>query len=69
MSEKESAWRTAITEIQPNQVRVRGYDIAELMTNLTFGGAVYLAICGELPSAPISRSTAFTASMCSSASG
>ena len=25
------AWPTAITEIQPNRVAVRGYDIAELM--------------------------------------
>ncbi|MEZ6318149.1 MAG: hypothetical protein R3B49_05245 [Phycisphaerales bacterium] len=24
-------WTTAITSIQPNEVRVRGYDIADLM--------------------------------------
>ncbi|MDG2424553.1 MAG: citryl-CoA lyase [Phycisphaerales bacterium] len=43
------SWPTAVTEIQPNSVRVRGYDIAELMGNISFGQAVYLIIRGEMP--------------------
>lgn len=49
------AWPTAITEIQPNRVAVRGYDIAELMGRVSFGSAVYLILRGELPSDPVGR--------------
>ncbi|MCH2140506.1 MAG: citryl-CoA lyase [Phycisphaerales bacterium] len=42
-------WQTAITDIEPNSVRVRGYDIAELMGQVSFGQAVYLILRGELP--------------------
>ncbi len=45
-------WQTAITEIEPNSVRVRGYDIAELMGRVSFGQAVYLILRGELPDEP-----------------
>jgi citrate synthase len=44
-----NAWTTAVTEIQPNRVAVRGYDIAELMGNVSFGATVYLIIRGDLP--------------------
>jgi citrate synthase len=50
-----NAWTTAITQIEPNHVRVRGYDIAELMGNVSFGAMVYLIIRGELPDAKIGR--------------
>ena len=49
------AWKTAITSIAPNRVAVRGYDIAQLMGNVSFGQAVYLILRGELPSAPVGR--------------
>lgn len=55
MPEKETSWKTAITEIQPNHVRVRGYDIADLMGHVSFGAAVYLILRGELPSNEIGR--------------
>ena len=48
-------WNTAITEIAPNSVRVRGYDIAELMGHVSFGAAVYLILRGELPDAATGR--------------
>ena len=48
-------WPTAITDIQPNRVAVRGYDIAELMGRVSFGAAVYLILRGELPSEPVGR--------------
>ena len=43
------SWPTAITFIAPNQVRVRGYAIGELMGRVGFGSAVYLILRGELP--------------------
>ncbi len=43
------SWPTAITFIEPNQVRVRGYAIGELMGRVGFGSAVYLILRGELP--------------------
>jgi len=48
-------WTTAITQIEPNHVRVRGYDIAELMGNVSFGAMVYLIIRGELPDEKTAR--------------
>jgi len=48
-------WPTAITEIKPNSVRVRGYDIADLMGRVSFGQAVYLIIRGELPSDAVGK--------------
>ncbi len=48
-------WQTAITEIKPNSVRVRGYDIAEMMGRLSFGGAVYLLLRGEAPTQAVAR--------------
>jgi succinyl-CoA synthetase alpha subunit len=54
-AEKKAVWNTAITRVEPNKVAVRGYDIAELMGHVSFGAAVYLTICGELPLPPIAR--------------
>ncbi|HCA38639.1 MAG: citryl-CoA lyase [Phycisphaerales bacterium] len=48
-------WPTAITDIEPNSVRVRGYDIADLMGRVSFGQAVYLIIRGELPDGATGR--------------
>ncbi|MBZ0173494.1 MAG: citryl-CoA lyase, partial [Phycisphaerales bacterium] len=48
-------WNTAITSIKPNEVRVRGYDIAELMGRISFGQAVYLIIRGELPTDAVGK--------------
>jgi citryl-CoA lyase len=46
----ENTWRTALTEIKPGEIRVRGYDITELMGNVTYAQAAYLLLKGELPS-------------------
>ncbi len=48
-------WTTAITEIKPNEVRLRGYRIDELMGRVSFAEAVYLALTGELPAPGVSR--------------
>ena len=48
----EEKWKTAITEIGPGKIRVRGYAIADIMENLSYAEAVYLILKGELPSKP-----------------
>lgn len=50
-----NAWTTRITEIKPNHVAVRGYNIAELMGHVSYGAAVYLILRGELPAPPVGR--------------
>jgi citryl-CoA lyase len=42
-------WRTAISEVRPNQIRIRGYDLVELVGTRSFGDVVYLLLSGELP--------------------
>ncbi|MFA4987315.1 MAG: citryl-CoA lyase [Candidatus Brocadiia bacterium] len=42
-------WKTAITSIQPNEVRLRGFRLDQLMGKVSFGQAVYLALRGEMP--------------------
>jgi succinyl-CoA synthetase alpha subunit len=54
-ADKRAVWHSGITRIEPNKVAVRGYDIAELMGQVSFGAAVYLILTGELPSPTIAR--------------
>ena len=42
-------WKTGITKIGPNEIRVKGYRIEDAMDNLTFAQTIYLLITGELP--------------------
>jgi citryl-CoA lyase len=42
-------WRTAISRVRPNEIRVRGYDLIELIGERSFGDVVYLLLSGELP--------------------
>lgn len=53
--EKNAAWTTAITKIEPNKVAVRGRDIAGLMGKVSFGAAVHLILTGRLPDEKIGR--------------
>src|SRR5438309_3116037 len=55
-ADKNAAWNTAITRVQPNKVAVRGYDIAELMGRVSFGKAAYLILTGEMPKPKVARS-------------
>ena len=50
MTPNETDWSTAITEVEPNRIRLRGYRIDELMGQVTFTQAIHLALVGELPS-------------------
>ncbi len=42
-------WLTAITEVKPDRIHLRGYRIDALMGRVTFTQAIYLALIGELP--------------------
>lgn len=42
-------WRTEIAEVKPNEIRVRGYDLLDLIGNRTFGDVVFLLLAGDLP--------------------
>jgi citrate synthase len=42
-------WRTAISRVAPNEIRVRGYDLVEMIGRKSFGDVVYLLLSGELP--------------------
>jgi len=50
-----NTWTTAVTEIQPDRIAIRGYDIAELMGNISFGQAVYLILRGDIPDIQVGR--------------
>jgi citrate synthase len=45
----EMNWSSAITEIAPNVIRLRGYPVEELMGKISFAEAIHLALLGELP--------------------
>lgn len=47
--------QTAITELVPGDIRIRGYSLDELMGNISYTEAVYLCIKGELPSKAVSK--------------
>src|SRR5437867_3802501 len=54
-ADKNAVWNSAITRVESNKVAVRGYNIAELMGQVSFGSAVYLILSGELPSPAVAR--------------
>jgi len=54
MSE-ELHWKTAITSVEPNKVRLRGYPIDKLMGRISFSQAIYLVLQGELPSPEVGK--------------
>lgn len=54
-AERKAVWTTGVTRIAPNQVAVRGRDIAGLMGNTSFGAAVYLILSGTLPDERVGR--------------
>jgi citrate synthase len=43
-------WRTAIVDAADGHIRIRGYDVATLMTGKTFTDTIFLLHRGELPS-------------------
>lgn len=45
----EKNWKTKLTRVAPGEIRVRGYNITELMDQLSFADSIYLLLKGELP--------------------
>ncbi len=52
---EELHWKTAITDVRPNRVRLRGYSIDRLMGQISFSQAIYLALKGDLPSPTVGK--------------
>lgn len=50
-----TSWLSAITQINPNEVRLRGYRIDALMGTITYTQGIYLALMGELPTPEITQ--------------
>ncbi|MFE3824671.1 citryl-CoA lyase [Streptomyces sp. NPDC059092] len=42
-------WSTAVSEIQPGEIRLRGYPVEELIGRVTFAEQIWLMLRGELP--------------------
>ena len=42
-------WRTEISRVAPGEIRVRGYDLIEMIGRRSFGDVVFLLLSGELP--------------------
>ena len=49
LAEASAWWTTAIVDIHPGQIAMRGYPIEELIGNVSFPDMVYLLLRGELP--------------------
>ena len=45
----DQTWKTAITSIEPNEIRLRGYRLDELLGRVGFAGGVFLLFHGRLP--------------------
>jgi citryl-CoA lyase len=45
----EDTWKTSITSIKKGEIRIRGYDVTQLMGNKSFAETIFLVLKGELP--------------------
>jgi citrate synthase len=52
MASDITRWSTAIAEVQPDDVILRGYRLSELVARVSFTEAAYLVVVGELPTGP-----------------
>jgi citrate synthase len=48
-------WKTAITDVKPNRIALRGFSLDKLMGKITFSQAIYLVLKGEMPSPEVGR--------------
>jgi citrate synthase len=51
MANRDAFWTTRISEVRPNEVRIRGYDLMELIGTRSFGDVAFLLLSGDLPKA------------------
>ncbi|MGD2295939.1 MAG: citryl-CoA lyase [Candidatus Aminicenantes bacterium] len=45
----ELHWKTAITDVKPNKICLRGYPVDQLIGKISFAQAIYLVLKGEFP--------------------
>lgn len=50
MTMGEFHWKTAITDVKPNKICLRGYPVDQLIGKISFAQAIYLVLKGEFPS-------------------
>jgi citrate synthase len=48
-------WKTAITDVRPNKIALRGFPLDKLMGKITFSQAIYLILKGEMPSPEVGK--------------
>lgn len=48
-------WKTAITDVKPNKIALRGYPVDKLMGQITFSQAIYLVLKGEMPTPEVGK--------------
>ncbi|MBN1225168.1 MAG: citryl-CoA lyase [Candidatus Aminicenantes bacterium] len=48
-------WKTAITDIKPNSIRIKGYPVDKLMGKISFAQAIYLVLKGDMPSPEVGK--------------
>ena len=48
-------WFQSVTEVKPNELRLRGYLIDEMMGHVNFADGIWLALMGELPTTDESK--------------
>lgn len=52
---EELHWKSAITQVRPGSILVRGYDLAGLIGRLSFTEMLWLVTMGEMPSPSVAR--------------
>ena len=51
----DEKWKTAITDVKPNKIVMRGYPLDELLGRISFARAIYLVLKGEFPSPEVGK--------------
>jgi len=51
----DEKWKTAITDVKPNKIIMRGYPLDELLGRISFAQAIYLVLKGEFPSPEVGK--------------
>jgi citrate synthase len=51
----DEKWMTAITDIKPNHILMRGYPVEDLMGRISFAQGIFLVLTGELPSPEVGK--------------
>jgi citrate synthase len=55
MDMSDEKWMTAITDIKPNRILMRGYPVENLMGRISFTQAIFLVLTGELPAPEVGK--------------